>query len=262
VLTREQFAALGDELVHGIDRCDRLLAALPLAAEVGLGHWFVPEAVADEVRWLVKVAVDSGRRVADLVKELLTGLAAPAELIRLSWHWRDVRGGVTAVASALSPQNQSVDGAGWRGPARDAYDTTVSGQAAAATQLGVVADGTASALTECVVAGSAFYVTLGVIVARLVTAAVAALAAFGTAVFSWAGAALIIEEAGVDAATISTALAALSLCVGAQARNMVTLHGLAVDQTSFPGAAWPRANTAGYADATVTDGDADWSLRR
>jgi hypothetical protein len=42
---------------------------------------------------------------------------------------------------------------------------------------------------------------------------------------------------------------------------MVGLHGLAVDRTSFPNGAWPAPDTETYADATVTDGDADWSLR-
>jgi hypothetical protein len=41
---------------------------------------------------------------------------------------------------------------------------------------------------------------------------------------------------------------------------MVNLHGQAVDVTDFPGGHWPASNTSNYSDATVTDGDADWSL--
>lgn len=43
---------------------------------------------------------------------------------------------------------------------------------------------------------------------------------------------------------------------------MTVLHGEAVDMSMFPGQHWPDPATANYRDATVTDGDADWSLRR
>ncbi|GAA0545517.1 hypothetical protein GCM10010172_28960 [Paractinoplanes ferrugineus] len=43
---------------------------------------------------------------------------------------------------------------------------------------------------------------------------------------------------------------------------MITLHGEAVDPTSFPAGTWPKPNTTQYNDATVKDGDADWSLRK
>lgn len=258
----EQLAALRDDLVNATDRFDRILAELPGVAEAGLAHWYVPAALAAEVRWAVRTAVASGRRVSELVWELLVGAGAPGELLRLGWRWRDVKGGTSAVAADVGRPDAPVAGSEWTGPARSAYAATVAAQAGAAGQLGAIADGTAGALTECVVAGTAFYAALAVIVARLLAAAVAALAAFGTAVFSWAGAALIVEEAGVGAAAIGTALTALGLCLAAQARTMTSLHGLAVDRTAFPDGAWPGPNVVAYADASVTDGDADWSLRR
>ncbi len=255
-----QLAAVVEQADTGIARFDRLLEQLPVVAEDALRHWYVPAALRDEVRWLVRQAVQSGQRISALIRELLTGAAAPIELLRFAWRWRDVQGRASAVAGALNTQNLVVDDSAWSGPARNAYLATALGQSAAALRLGVIADGTAGALTECVAAGAALYVTLAVIVTRLVVAAVAALAAFGTAVFCWAGAALIVEEAGISAATISTALSGLAVCLAGQARVMTALHGTVLDQTSFPSGEWPRANTGRYDDATVTDGDADWSL--
>jgi hypothetical protein len=42
---------------------------------------------------------------------------------------------------------------------------------------------------------------------------------------------------------------------------MITKHGDAVDPSAFPEGTWLKANTHQYSDATVTDGDADWSLK-
>jgi hypothetical protein len=42
---------------------------------------------------------------------------------------------------------------------------------------------------------------------------------------------------------------------------MVVLHGEAIDASTFPAGHWPNATPAQFSDATVTDGDADWSLQ-
>lgn len=53
---------------------------------------------------------------------------------------------------------------------------------------------------------------------------------------------------------------ALVTSLGTQAAQLVTLHGEAADRTAFPRGAWPNPTTGRYDDATVTDGDTDWSL--
>lgn len=254
--TAEQYTALVDEARAGLARYRAILDDLAVAGR------FLPPPLRIAARELVREAVALGRELAELVGELLAGCLAPVLLFRRAWHWRDIHGTATGVAAALTDQNLVVDDSAWTGPARGAYETVVGAQSKAAAQLGVIADGVAVNLAECAGAGVAFTVTLAVIVAKLLAAATTALAAFGTGVFCLAGVALIVEEAGLDSTAVGAALAALGVCLTAQARNMVALHGLAVDRTSFPGGAWPAAHTAGYSDATVTDGDADWSLRR
>src|SRR5262249_7448981 len=134
-------------------------------------------------------------------------------------------------------------------------------QSNAAARIGSMADKTASALEACAVIGLAFYAALGVILVKFIIAFIVALVAFGSAVFSWAGAALIVEEAGVNTGMIIAAVGALVAALGAQAVQMTTLHGEANDPTSFPGSHWPDATPGRFSDATVADGDADWSLQ-
>ena len=260
--TDEQFAGLLDEMRAAVADYGQLLTSIPIVAEQAAGAPLLPAAVREAIRWLAREVVGVGVELRDLVVELLDGATAPIQLLRAAWEWREIRGGVTGVASALTDQNLVVDNSGWSGSARAAYETVVLAQSRAATQIGVIADGTATCLTECVAAGVALYVSLAFVLARLIAATVTALAAFGSAVLCWAGAALVLEEAGVDAVTISAALAAAGLCLSAQARDLVALHGLAVDQTAFPDGRWPAPHVDTYADGTVTDGDADWSLRR
>jgi hypothetical protein len=50
--------------------------------------------------------------------------------------------------------------------------------------------------------------------------------------------------------------------VAAEGSEIAALHGEAVDATAFPANRWPNPAVGTYQDATVTDGDADWSLRR
>ncbi|HEX2297087.1 MAG TPA: hypothetical protein VHH34_00975, partial [Pseudonocardiaceae bacterium] len=114
-------------------------------------------------------------------------------------------------------------------------------QPTAATQIETSADKIAAALNICAVAGLAFYVALGVILIKFITATIAAIAALGSVVFSWAGAALIVEEAGVNTALIITAVTTLVAVLGAQAQQMAIIEGEAVDNSAFPGGHWPDA---------------------
>jgi hypothetical protein len=41
---------------------------------------------------------------------------------------------------------------------------------------------------------------------------------------------------------------------------MINLRGELVDHSQFPGGHWPGAVAETYADATVVDGDAKWSI--
>ncbi|HWS31283.1 MAG TPA: hypothetical protein VN408_00920, partial [Actinoplanes sp.] len=119
-------------------------------------------------------------------------------------------------------------------------------------------------LALCAVAGLAFYTLLAGIIAKLIIACTAATAAIGSVIFSEIGALIFVEEGVVNTTAISAALVTLGAFLSAQAQGMISLHGEAVDPAGFPGkgaGAWPTSKTHLFNDATVADGDADWSLK-
>ena len=117
------------------------------------------------------------------------------------------------------------------------------GQAPAATQVAAVATTVATSLGACAVAGLAFYVALGVIVARLVTAVTVVVAALGSVAFSWAGVLLAVEEAAVTSGMVVTAVAGLTAVQGAAAVAVVNVTNAARSTAAFPHGHWPSATT-------------------
>jgi len=118
-------------------------------------------------------------------------------------------------------------------------------EAAAVAEGDGAGGATAIGLTVCAAAGLAFYVALGVIVFQLIASLVAAIAAVGSIIFSWAGLAMVVGDAGITTGMIIAAVTALAALLGVQAQQMVALHGTAVDDTAFPGGHWPVAANLG-----------------
>jgi hypothetical protein len=259
--SKAQFEALITDISAGMeDFADRLDQIMP-AATAAVDHWYVTDAARDAVLWLARESVEIGRELLELFADILRGAVAPVFMFYDAWRWMDVRAAATGAATVLTGQNLTIDDSDWSGRARDAYVDAAGAQSQACTRVGAIANTTSVILLACAAAGSAFYATLAVVLVKLIAAAVTAVAALGSAVFSWAGAALLAEEAGINTAIIGAALSTLTAFLTAQATAMVMLHGEAVDPASFPGGAWPGPDTSGYGDATVADGDADWSLR-
>jgi hypothetical protein len=91
----------------------------------------------------------------------------------------------------------------WTGPATTAYKGIIKPPGDAANKIATISDKIAAALQICATVGLTFYVAIAAILVKLIAAMVTAIAAFGSGVFSWAGAALVIEEAGVNSAPIA-----------------------------------------------------------
>ncbi|MEU6206086.1 hypothetical protein ABZ814_21190 [Micromonospora musae] len=258
--SKAQYESLLAEIGAGLSDLRSRLDQVEPAATAAAGRWYVPPGVGDAIMWLGRETVKIGEQVLNFLKDLLKGAVAPIYMFIDAWDWMDVRGSASGVSSALTAQNLVVDNSDWSGKARDAYVGSVASHSGAALRIGSIATSTSGHLLACAVAGSAFYTTLAIVLAKLIIAATAAIAAFGSAVFSWAGAAIVLEEAGVNTAIIAAAVTTLSAFLAAQATSMVNLHGEAVDSSSFPDGKWPSPNSSTYSDGTVTDGDADWSL--
>lgn len=256
-----QFQATLDEIDTGMTKFSANLDKLMPAANAAADRWFIPPHVAEAILWLAEKSLNIGKSILNWLKDLIKGALAPIYMFQDSWQWMDVRGKVNLVGANLTVQNLVIDDSKWSGEARDAYLKAVTAQATAATRVGSISASTSIHLLACATAGAAFYVTLAVVLVKLIAATITAIAAFGSAVFSPAGGAIILEEAGVNTAIIGTALGTLTAFLSATVTTMVNLHGEAVDPAGFPNGMWPKANSSQYSDATVKDGDADWSLK-
>jgi hypothetical protein len=257
-----QFQAVITRIDEGIDDLSVKIGEVPPAANAALANPLLPPEVRDAIVRVAQEIVEVAEEFLRQVKELLQGALAPRTFFQMAYHWQDVRGTAAGVAAQVKPDLMPAASA-WSGPAAASYTRVIRPQGEAAGRIATIGERTALALNGCAVAGLAFYVFLGIILAKFIVAMVAAIAAFGTGVFSPVGAGIVIEEAGVNSSLVISALTTLGAALTAQAASMIALHGEAVDNSAFPGGRWPNPVSGGrYDDATVTDGDADWSLHR
>ncbi|MFF9477461.1 hypothetical protein [Streptomyces sp. NPDC014733] len=234
-----QYEATMNKITKGTqDLAAKLREAGP-KAEATANQWYVPQPVADALIWAANKLVEAGSWLLEKIGEVLEGAAAPVTFFFYAHDWQsDVRGKASTVAGETSPDALKAPGQ-WEGDAATAYTAAVKDQSTAATQVETSADKIAGALTVSAVAGLAFYVAIGVILVKFIMAAVAAIAALGSVVFSWAGAGIIVEEAGVNSGLVIAAVTTLVAVLGAQAQQMVTVEGEARDNSAFPGGKWP-----------------------
>ncbi|MCP2322176.1 hypothetical protein HDA40_000683 [Hamadaea flava] len=258
--SQAQYEAAVNKVTDGANGINTKIGQVAPAANSAMDHWYIPGFIKDAIKWLAEKITQLAQWILNKIIELLKGAIAPIRMFVDAFDWQDIRGLASGVSGQLKDTALTVDDV-WHGSARDAYVKAMKPQSDAADRVAKIGDKVSTSLTVCAVAGLAFYVALGVIVVKFIAAMVTAIAAFGTAVFSWAGAALIVEEAGVNTGLIIAAVTTLTALLGAQAAQMSTLHGEAVDASMFPGGKWPNPVVAGYSDGSVKDGDADWSLK-
>lgn len=233
-----QYQATVDKLAAGLNGLSGKLNSVPGKADDAADQWSIPDWLADKVRWFGRKLCEIGSWVLNKIKECMEGAAAPIYMIVHSVQWQSLRGVANGVTGQFQPAVLGTTGE-WKGAAADAYGTEVPRQAAAANLLSGVCKDVSTSLTTCAAAGLAFYLALALILIRFIAATVAAIVALGSVVFSWAGFLLIIEEAGVNTTVIVGAVAALTTLLAAQAKEVASLHGNAVDTSQYPDGHWP-----------------------
>ncbi|WP_433790599.1 hypothetical protein [Actinoplanes sp. CA-252034] len=256
-----QYEAVMAEIESGTRTLEAQLAEVEPAADRAASQWWVPPSIGDMIRWIGQKTVELGREILAFIGDLLEGMTAPVVMFYDAYRWMSLKGSANAVATDLGTQNLVVDDTDWSGKGRDAYLALTQAQSAAAARVGSISGNASGALAMCAAAGLAFYIVLAAVIAKLIIACTAATGAFATVIFSEIGAMIFVEEGTVNVMVIAGAVTALATFLGTQATALITMHGDAVDPTSFPGGSWPKANAGLYSDATVKDGDADWSLQ-
>jgi hypothetical protein len=262
MFSQAQCQAVITKINQATDDLAAKIAEVPRTANTALSNPSLPPEVRDAIVWVAQKITDLATQFLQRVKELMEGAAAPVAFFQLGLGWQDVRGAASGIAGQLKPEMMPA-ATSWSGSAAAAYTRAIRPQGDATARIVTVSDKAALSLNSCAVAGIAFYVALGIILVKFIAAMVAAIAAFGSGVFSPAGAALVVEEAAVNTGLIIAAVSALTALLTAQAGAMVALHGEAVDNSTFPGGHWPSPISGGrYDDASVASGHANWSLNR
>ena len=218
-----EFQLALDKINVGMDDIRMNMVKIPNVANSTINHWYVPAPVAEGIVWLAEKMLELAQKIWDKLIDVLQGVAAPAYFLAYSQDLNDMAALAEGTVANLS-LGQLVNDGDWAGRAANVYRGEASTQRNAASKLANICDEMSNALVWAGVAGLAFYVGIGVIIAKFVISMVAAVAALGSVVFSWAGAALIVEEAGVNTAAIAGLVTTLLALIGDQVKEMTSLQ--------------------------------------
>lgn len=227
-------------LRNSIDELAGTLARITPALRSALRAPLMPPFVADGLTWCAEQLETLGHSAVRTISDLLEGAAAPVLFFFRAYTWSDTVGAPASDLAADVHPSALRATRDWTGEAADAYSSAVAGQTTAASSVQVVAGSMSTALAVCATAGLAFYVALTVIVVKLIAAVTAAIAAFGSIVFSWAGVLIIVEEAAIDAGLIIAAVSGLVAVLAAQGNAVAQLKVALTSGAAFPRGAWPR----------------------
>jgi hypothetical protein len=252
------FQSAVDKINDGMDDISAKMDELPQKANNAIDHWYIPDFIADAVVWMVEKMQELAQKIWDKLVEFLKGVVAPIYF----WDHRSQLQNVVDRSNDVVARLGDAELAGsaqWEGLGADAYRRQIGPQRAAAGELSAQAEGFRGSLLGLAIGGLAFYVGVGVIVVKFVVALVACLVALGSVVFSWAGLAIVCEEAGVNTAALAALAVGLGALLEEQVRQMAAMQD-SLSSDTFPGGVWPQGHNGQFSDGTVKDGDNDWSL--
>jgi uncharacterized protein YukE len=248
-----------DAVQQALQELENELEALPGTIATACAGYLPP--IRDGLVWFGGVLAECGRAIAEFAVEALRGAVAPVFMAVDATSWTDVKSAATGIQGALRVDQLPVRDH-WKGVASDRYALAVASQSGAAGRVAAVADSTAGTLAACAGAGTVFYIAVAATLAEFLTVLGGAVVEIVSGVFTWAGLLTALAEAQLVPKALTFAKAALVAFLATQVTSMVALLNQARDNSVFTGGHWPRAVTEAYSDATVTDGDAEWSFSR
>jgi hypothetical protein len=220
------------------------------------------------VRGILHERLSAGEQRLATIDRQLTELGvilpAPDAMRTAAGHWVQVRHELSDVAGSLAAPNIEIK-LSWQGRAAEIYDTAVRpAQVAAIERLTGLADTFQRALMWAaragdIFAGAAIAVALGVVGALLLAIAAALPLAFGAAAAA-TGAVRLATLAAMGVNALAGVIISFRDTFAQVEIWLAEIRSQLHDHTAFPGGRWPDARTEAFADATVTDGDADWSV--
>lgn len=234
-----QYEAVISEIKAGLVTLAAKIAEIGPAISAATSRPLIPQAVTDWLRSCGDYLARIGSELLDTIKDLLEGAAAPIFFAIRAYRWQDtVAGPSSQVAATIAPNTLRACYT-WRGDAATAYSRATASQTMAAAKIQSVGGTTGTTLAAVAGAGLLFYIALGVLLAKIITKIVAAIAGIGSGWFSWAGLLLIAETVTVDAAVVAGVKGTFITFIGAQAGALITLKGQVESNETFPSGQWP-----------------------
>jgi hypothetical protein len=246
---RGAHARLRDEVIPRVAQVGAALLASPL-----LIPWH--DEIARRLERILNRLAEFDTRLA----ALLASAALPLRLWRTAKEWTHVRGTASDVAGDLGVTNLEVH-VRWQGAAADAYQKIIPAHAAAAARLASVADSTQYALGWGALAAATFFAALLGVVLTSIAGIVTAVAMAATVTGALSGFVLIFAITAVMLGQLAALIVAGTEAFSRLKIFLTDMLSEVRDNSAFPGGAWPLSRDEWYSDASVTDGDADWSVR-
>lgn len=189
-----------------------------------------------------------------------------APVVLRFWHnadgWTGVRAGVSGVVAELGDGNpRRTVHEHWSGLAADNYYRIIPVHQAAANELGSVADKVQQALTWTAQSAYAFYLVVLTQTLVINAAMITASAELVTVVLAPAALVTLAAAAAAALASLAEGLVAAAAAYTWARVFVYNLRSELSNTAAFPDHTWPLSKSWGYRDGTVTDGDAEWSLR-
>lgn len=230
------------------DRSNRALALLPAGLSDGLHDTLV-----DLRDTLAKFFTEIGK--------LLLNPGWPPGLKSAAQTWTaSVGGPISGLSAQLGTDQLRIDNF-WRGPAADAYASTLPAQRKAIDAIKQTTDLLDSTLTKI---ANGIYALWAAIAIALLQFAVE-LGGESAAAATGVGAPPAAGAAGVS--TAKTVLIVATLCAGFTTYislvidGMTTMRQTLTADSPFPNGRWPHSTTSDFSDGSLNDGDTtDWRI--
>ncbi|UGT62785.1 hypothetical protein [Nocardia asteroides] len=208
-----------------------------------------------------------GNEFADAISELwekfvqaIEGVGAPIAFIETSYDWVGVTRSMNTMAADLEDTAVKVGGY-WQGAAAESYADAITPQRMASARMGSIATAIRSATLTLGIAGVTFYTSLLAIVISVIVEAVAECLAAGTGIGAIPAGIAGLITAAKFAAMVTAAISGIFTLIQSTLSQVQAVQVELENPQGFPHGHWPSTGAAGYADATVLDGDADWSVK-
>lgn len=235
-----QYEAAIQKVNDGVRQISTKSAEVMPAATNAAGLWYIPPWMADALVAIAQRLIDIAKWLYDRIVDLLQGVSAPVMFYWYAWKWLDIKGKASGIEGITKNDALKVQRT-WEGDDEEEYTKAIGPQSPAAGRIKEISESVALRLGIAATAGLAFYAALGVIIYQFIGAMTAAIAAFGSVAFSWAGVLIAVGDAGITAGMVWAAVAALIAVLASQAEAMLELKSQAVDVSTFPGGHWPKA---------------------